>query len=390
MAEQSGEINLTLGAARRKWSDGKDVFFNATRALLMVRSPADARRVLTGTVLGLGGQVVPVVCAGLDALPLDLSFGAGEPVVAVVPQEGWARVLLERHLPTLVNDARNALELCSQVERLAGEASIDALTGLAGPRMLGRAFGRLDKGDTVIMIDLDHHKATKDRLGHDGGDRVLRRLGQALMGTARADDIVGRYGGDQFAVVLRAGADPEAFLERLRLTWEAAQAQAAQPEPGTFSAGIARVLGAPWLAIAAADSAMHRAKQAGSNCWLRADDQAVPEVRISLGSDCAGPRPDGFVTCSVLVLGEPAQQGLRPGLRARLGEVRDWAGFRCLEVWADAYDPNTYVMVSWWDSPQSFLAYQRAEDERRPCAQDLTTGPSPEIGERRYFQVVEK
>jgi heme-degrading monooxygenase HmoA len=70
--------------------------------------------------------------------------------------------------------------------------------------------------------------------------------------------------------------------------------------------------------------------------------------------------------------------------------VRDWAGFRCLEVWADAYDPNTYVMVSWWDSPQSFLAYQRAEDERRPCAQDLTTGPSPEIGERRYFQVVEK
>jgi diguanylate cyclase (GGDEF)-like protein len=390
MAEQSGEINLTLGAARRKWSEGKDVFFNATRALLRVRSPADARRVLTGTVLALGGQVVPVVCAGLDALPLDLSFGAGEPVVPVVPQEGWARVLLERHLPTLVNDARNALELCSQVERLAGEASIDALTGLAGPRMLGRAFGRLDKGDTVIMIDLDHHKATKDRLGHDGGDRVLRRLGQALMGTARAGDIVGRYGGDQFAVVLRAGADPEAFLERLRLTWEAAQAQAAQPEPGTFSAGIARVLGAPWLAIAAADSAMHRAKQAGSNCWLTADDQAVPEVRISLGSDCAGPRPDGFVACSVLVLSEPAQQGLRPGLRARLGEVRDWAGFRCLEVWADAYDPNTYVMVSWWDSPEAFLAYQRAEDERRPQGQDLTTGPLPEIGERRYFQVVEK
>jgi hypothetical protein len=150
MAEQSGEINLTLGAARRKWSEGKDVFFNATRALLRVRSPADARRVLTGTVLALGGQVVPVVCAGLDALPLDLSFGAGEPVVPVVPQEGWARVLLERHLPTLVNDARNALELCSQVERLAGEASIDALTGLAGPRMLGRAFGRLDKGDTVF------------------------------------------------------------------------------------------------------------------------------------------------------------------------------------------------------------------------------------------------
>ena len=160
MADQRADA-LTLGAARRKWSEGKDLFFNATRALLMVRSAGDAKKVITATVLALGGHVVPAVSAGLDALPLDLSFGMGEPVVAVVPQEGWARVLLERHLPALVKDARNALELCSQVERLAGEASIDALTGLADRRVLGRAFGRLDKGDTVIMIDVDRFDASR-------------------------------------------------------------------------------------------------------------------------------------------------------------------------------------------------------------------------------------
>ncbi len=384
MADQRADA-LTLGAARRKWSEGKDLFFNATRALLMVRSAGDAKKVITATVLALGGHVVPAVSAGLDALPLDLSFGMGEPVVAVVPQEGWARVLLERHLPALVKDARNALELCSQVERLAGEASIDALTGLADRRVLGRAFARLDKGDTVIMIDVDRFDATNDQVADIGRDNGLRHLGQVLLGTARAGDIVGRYGADQFAVVLRAGADAEAFLERLRLNWEAAR-----DEPSTFSAGIARVRSAPWLAVAAADSAMHRAKQPGRNCWLRADDKAVPEVRISLGADGTGPRPDGFVALSELVLSGPSQGGLEPGLRARLGEVRDWAGFRSLEVWADTYDPNAYVMVSWWDSPEAFLVYQRAEDERRPRAQDLTVGPLPEIGERRYFQVVDK
>jgi heme-degrading monooxygenase HmoA len=47
-------------------------------------------------------------------------------------------------------------------------------------------------------------------------------------------------------------------------------------------------------------------------------------------------------------------------------------------------------MVSWWDSPEAFLVYQRAEDQRRPQRQDLTTGPLPESAEWRYFQVVEK
>ena len=274
MADQAGQVNLSLGVARRDWSRGKEVFFNATRALLGIRTQADARTVLTNTVLALGGQVVPAGTAEPDIIPVDLSFGAGEPLVPLVPSGGGLRALLERHLPTLVQDARRALELCSRADRWASEASVDPLTGLPDRRMLGRAFGRLSQGDLVIMIGLDRFKEVNDGLGHHEGDRVLRWLGRALGGTARAEDTVGRYDGDKFAVVLRAGADPEAFLGRLRLTWEAAQ-----PQPVSFSAGIALVSGAPWLAIAAADRAMYRAKQEGRHRWSWADEEAVPDIR---------------------------------------------------------------------------------------------------------------
>ena len=81
MADQAGQVNLSLGVARRDWSRGKEVFFNATRALLGIRTQADARTVLTNTVLALGGQVVPAGTAEPDIIPVDLSFGAGEPLV---------------------------------------------------------------------------------------------------------------------------------------------------------------------------------------------------------------------------------------------------------------------------------------------------------------------
>ena len=149
-----------------------------------------------------------------------MSFGVGEPVVPAAPQAGVARTLLERHLPAFVRDAQRALELLDRPSRLAPDASIDPLTGLANRRALSRALGRLRPEDTVVMIDLDHFKAINDSLGHREGNNVLRLFGHTLAATARAAEQVGRYGGEEFVVIL-TGNGVERFLARLRIRVDA-------------------------------------------------------------------------------------------------------------------------------------------------------------------------
>ena len=237
------------------------VVLNATRALLWIETAADASAVARDLVEDLGAVTVAALASTDDALPVDLSFGVGEPVLPAAPRLSVARMLLERHLPIFVRDAQRALELADQTSRLTVDASIDSLTGLANRRMLSRALGRLRPGDTVIMIDLDHFKAINDTVGHQEGDRVLRILGQTLAAYVRATDRVGRYGGEEF-VVIASESRPEPFLARFRLEWEKAR-----PYPITFSAGIAPARPDPRRALEAADRAMYRAKASGRDQW---------------------------------------------------------------------------------------------------------------------------
>ena len=237
----------------------------ATRGLLWITSAAEAAALAAELIAALGGTTVSAPAgAGSETIPVDVSFGDGHPLLPAAPQLSVARMLLERHLPQFVLDAQRAVELAEQTSRLAEDASIDALTGLVNKRFLGRVLGRLRAGDTVIMIDLDHFKAVNDRLGPLGGDRVLRALGRTLASTLRATDRAGRYGGDEFVVII-ADAGAEAFLTRLQLAWVTAR-----PHPITFSAGIAPAAPTaadPARALEAADRAMYRAKQAGRDQW---------------------------------------------------------------------------------------------------------------------------
>ena len=153
----------------------------------------------------------------------------------------------------------------------------DALTGLHNRRYLEESLNReLARSErdrqplALFMLDVDHFKRYNDRHGHDGGDAVLRELGRELRETARASDIVCRYGGEEFTVVLpnvgasEASAWSERLMQRVR-SMEVRVGNRTLPSL-TVSLGLAiyphHGEDAATL-LRAADAALYEAKNAG-------------------------------------------------------------------------------------------------------------------------------
>ena len=348
------------------------VLLEATRALIRIRTAIEARNVATDLVTAFGGTLTSARSEDTTAVPVDVSFGAGEPILPCAPPTSVARMLIERYLPSFVVDARRALEVNLQVGRDAEDASIDSLTGLANRRMVGRALGRLKPGEYVIMVDLDNFKETNDAFGHEAGDRVLRALGRTIRATVRGRDFVGRYGGDEFVVILGEAGDPVAFLKRLRDNW-----QTERPYMITFSAGIASVGEETSTALQAADHAMYKAKQAGRDRWT-STPQSEPLPQSSINVTGHGHGKGVFVAFSELHVPEDGKEQLEIAFRDRLGAVERWPGFQSLEVWSDLANASSYAMVSWWTSSEAFRQYMRSDDHRESHARI----PFGELGPR--------
>ncbi len=158
------------------------------------------------------------------------------------------------------------------------ERQTDSLTGLLNHRSitamvdseLDRAI-RLEQPLSVVMIDIDNFKQVNDIHGHPSGDRVIRRLSTLLNTRLRKYDGVGRYGGEEFMVVLPATKVDTAveLIDRLRRQFAeiAITTEAGDTIHCRFSAGVAGYPEhiTPQEIINAADSALYTAKQAGRN-----------------------------------------------------------------------------------------------------------------------------
>ncbi|MBX9829678.1 MAG: GGDEF domain-containing protein [Xanthobacteraceae bacterium] len=182
-------------------------------------------------------------------------------------------------------------------------ALIDPLTGIAnrrafleGVRALGQQQGADVRPVAVLLADLDRFKSINDQFGHAAGDRVLQMFSAVVAGKLGPNDLFGRLGGEEFAIVLYdAGREQgQATAEGIRLAFEAAAAEVdGRPVGGTVSVGMViaepGVIDIPAL-LGRADEALYCAKERGRNRVEIASLHPVPE-RASVAHVVAGAAP---------------------------------------------------------------------------------------------------
>lgn len=173
-------------------------------------------------------------------------------------------------------------QLLAETQRLA---MTDSLTGLLNRRaleqMLERELLNAERYDSHLaffIFDLDNLKAINDTGGHEAGDGALRRLAEALRSTARKGDIVARYAGDEFVLVLTntnrsaaARGVQRIFHSLARHDVRASAGGSVFPNDGTSGSALFR----------SADVALYHAKQAGKNCFVFFDTIGDAETPLS-------------------------------------------------------------------------------------------------------------
>ncbi len=183
-------------------------------------------------------------------------------------------------LPLPLQASQLIATVIARVERyrtLSGLMQHDSLTGLLNHSRLQQyleieSLRALRQAHPLAfaMIDLDHFKSINDQFGHPVGDRVLKNLARFLKQQLRKSDIVGRYGGEEFAIILTDTDGPAALNVMEKLCADFSRLEHDIDEAAltvTFSAGVASMGGKATSRelVLAADRALYAAKRAGRN-----------------------------------------------------------------------------------------------------------------------------
>jgi diguanylate cyclase (GGDEF)-like protein len=256
---------------------------------------ADAERATASIGLASGGAVVAAIFALLGVTGLMVHRHIVQPLTSAIIQiNALAAGRFESMIPAgrYFGEIRDVVQavavlrgaslhrrrlgqeretLLREVKRLA---DTDHLTGLFNRRIfeiVGSDALRRGEGMAIILFDIDHFKQINDQFGHEVGDKVIRAVALRLENAVRESDAVFRYGGEEFAAIVRS-KDAQLFpavAERLRVSVSGAPVIVdGDPLAVTISAGIAHnprgetEIDLPTL-VKRADQALYRAKRDG-------------------------------------------------------------------------------------------------------------------------------
>ena len=195
-------------------------------------------------------------------------------------------------LESVADICATGIQNAHYVERVKQLAYIDGLTGIFNRRYFELRIAeeierakRFDAGMAVILVDIDQFKRLNDEFGHLLGDEVLRQVSSILHQQLRKIDVVCRYGGEEFGILLSQTSPQHALgvaekLRRLVETWQFPGV----PRSVTISAGAATFPDHGTTRdelVKAADSGMYAAKQAGRNRAILAPDLPRSQAQAS-------------------------------------------------------------------------------------------------------------
>ncbi len=272
IVRESIEIFALGGARHDRWSSVANVgsLPNKGLQLLSIRALSAIGRSTQTLEVARGNEGYALAYAARD------ESGALLGALVVYRDLGFAPLVAPRDFERAAEEIAPLLREFGSIVTQRTEAAIDTLTGLANRRAVGvaveEAIRHIRSGGTyaMLLLDVDHFKRINDQLGHTAGDRALARIGEIIARTVREDDLAGRFGGEEFIVLMR-DAERETALtvaERLRTAIEESGLSYHDGSPITTSVGVA--FSRPndrsgEEIIERADGALYQAKDRGRN-----------------------------------------------------------------------------------------------------------------------------
>ena len=217
-------------------------------------------------------------------LPL-VSFGENLGLLACVTRQSQSFLPNDTQaLESVADILATATQNARYVDRVRQLAYRDGLTGVFNRRYFESRLieeitraARYGAGVSILMVDLDHFKKVNDEFGHMLGDDVLRTVSNLFVRSLRKVDVVCRYGGEEFAIILPATPGGSAYIVADKLRRAIASAQYPGVSlPVNISVGVAEFPANGITRddiVGAADAALYKAKQSGRNqvCWAPAN-----------------------------------------------------------------------------------------------------------------------